>query len=377
MFRYNLRISINQIPLSRCLLRSQPLLQKSITRSIITSTVDWKPLKSTNTPKEGEEKKKGSFGKKIILGLMIAMPVISFYLGTWQLRRLEWKSKLIASCESRLTYAPTPLPKHFPMDMCENWEYRRVIIRGHFVHEEEMFVGPRVKNGRKGYLLFTPFVREDTGEKLLIERGWVGDDKVLPQSRTLHHLSIPQGSIDLVCLVRVTQTRTRFQWDKEDKNSRLWQVPDVFSMAKYCGSSPIHLQALYSLKDNYTEDKLENTTSAKRTSRSAWKFWQSNELVENKRPPQSTKTISLTSTKKTDESVEFSEWQFVRAGVPIGKPLKIDLKNNHLQYLVTWYGLSFLSSIFLVVALMKFRGGSAGSQAKMQKDKLRHSQKYM
>lgn len=337
-------------------------------RTVKTSTVDWKPIRSSKTPDEEEARGKG-YSRKIVLGLMFAMPAISFYLGTWQVRRLEWKTKLIASCESRLAYKPVPLPKNFTPEMCENWEYRRVILKGGFLHDEEMFVGPRVRNGQKGYMLFTPFVRKDTGQKLLIERGWVSEEKVAPDSRTLRHLSLPQGDdVEIVCLVRVPRERGSFQWEKKDKSSRLWQVPDLVEMTAISGCPLIHLQALYDLKDHRWGQDSSTIAQQNNSKPSKWKFWSKGEATEN-----SPDTQQLPPTAQ----VELGEWQLAKAGVPIGKKPKIDLKNNHLQYLITWYGLSFLSSIFLLIALRKFRRGGAISQAQLKKEKLKHAQKFM
>lgn len=337
-------------------------------RTVKTSTVDWKPIRSSRTPDEEEARGKG-YSHKIVLGLMFAMPAISFYLGTWQVRRLEWKTKLIASCESRLAYKPVPLPKSFTPEMCENWEYRRVTLKGRFLHDEEMFVGPRVRNGQKGYMLFTPFVRKDTGQKLLIERGWVSEEKVAPDSRTLRHLSLPQGdNVEIVCLVRVPRERGSFQWEKKDKSSRLWQVPDLVEMTAISGCPLIHLQALYDLKDHRWDQDSSTIAQQNNSKPSKWKFWSKGEANET-----SPDTQQLPSTAQ----VELGEWQLAKAGVPIGKKPKIDLKNNHLQYLITWYGLSFLSSIFLLIALRKFRRGGAISQAQLKKEKLKHAQKFM
>ncbi|GAV52981.1 hypothetical protein ZYGR_0AI02630 [Zygosaccharomyces rouxii] len=337
-------------------------------RSVKTSTLDWKPIRTSKTPSD-HERKKGGFGKKIVLGLMIAMPVISFYLGTWQVRRLEWKNNLIARCESRLTYPPVPLPKGFTPDQAENWEYRKVLLKGHFINEEEMFVGPRVRNSKKGYILFTPFVRKDTGEKVLVERGWVSEENVNPQLRNLHHLSVPTSeNTELVCLVRVPRKRGSFQWKKEDQNSRLWQVPDVLEMASVTGSTPLHLQAIYDLKDHrWDEPQAQNNDTNGKSS--SWAFWKRDKsLVQSALSPEKHQLEPLG---------EFTEWQFVQAGVPIGKEPKIDLRNNHLQYLITWYGLASLSTIFLIVALKKYRRGSAISQTQLKKEKLKHAQRFM
>lgn len=362
--------------LPRCRIQSTASLITTARRTVVTSTVDWKPIKTHHNPNAKSEKK-SSFGKRIVLGLMIAMPVISFYLGTWQLRRLSWKTKLVAECETKLMYDPIPLPKSFTVDMCEDWEYRKVRIRGHFLHDEERFVGPKAKYGEKGYVLFTPFIREDTGEKVLVERGWISEHKVSPDTRTLHHLSLPTGTIDIVCLVRPPKKRGRLQWAQEDTNSRLWNVADIYAIAESVGTQPINFQSLYDLRDHpsWKTDMaaVKDHNLASKSGPSWWQFWKSNGDSSS-----SEKNNAPSKKGKPEEvALEFNEFQLIKAGVPIGKPPSIDLRNNHLQYLVTWYGLSLLSTIFLVVALKKYWAGGVVSQAKLKSDKLRNAKKYM
>ncbi|CEP60347.1 cytochrome oxidase assembly protein SHY1 LALA0_S01e08658g [Lachancea lanzarotensis] len=364
MFLFYLKRNIAR----RSILRTNWAIPRTSGKRSVTSSVDWKPIKSTKTP--NDKPRNSSPTRFIFLGLMIAMPVVSFYLGSWQLRRLKWKTNLIASCEDRLIYPPCALPKNFDPEDAENWEYRKVTIEGEFQHDQELFVGPRVRNEVKGYLLFTPFIRKDTGEKLLIERGWIRDDKVVPTDRNMLHLSLPTGNIEIECLVRVSKNKGTFQWDKEDQNSRLWQIVDYPDMSAACGATPLHLQALYDLKDHdwvHAGIGGENQKSSN-SKVSWWKFWKSS-------APQYAGE-SVDSKSSQSEDIEFHEWQLIKAGVPIGRVPKIDLKNNHLQYLVTWYGLSFLSSIFLIVALRRSRGGAV-SQDQLKRDKLRHASRYM
>ncbi|CCH60341.1 hypothetical protein TBLA_0C05430 [Henningerozyma blattae CBS 6284] len=317
------------------------------TRNVKTSTVDWKPIISNKTPtnedaedeyKHGGKKHKNyHIGKKIFLGLMIAMPITAAYLGTWQTRRLKWKTRLIATCETRLTYPIVPIPKNFSEEDLESWEYRRVQLVGHFENDNEIYVGPRVHKGIKGYNVFTPFVRDDTGERLLIERGWVSEEKIVPSSRNLKHLSTPENEhLSISCLVRVPHERGQFQWDKKsDDVSRVWQVPDILEMSKRLGCKPLHLQVLYDL-NNHSERLSDSNTS----------------------------------------SMEFSEWQLIQAGVPIGQQPKVMFRNNHLQYIVTWYGLSFLSSILLVVAIRRGMKGKVITHAQLRKQRLDRAKEF-
>uniref|UniRef100_L2FYR1 SURF1-like protein n=1 Tax=Colletotrichum fructicola (strain Nara gc5) TaxID=1213859 RepID=L2FYR1_COLFN len=72
----------------------------------------------------------------IILALI---PVTAFVLGTWQVQRLDWKTKLIAKYEDRL----------------------------------EMLIGPRMWEGEQGYMVVTPLEREGDGTTVLVNRGWI------------------------------------------------------------------------------------------------------------------------------------------------------------------------------------------------------------
>ena len=59
--------------------------------------------------------------------------------------------------------------------------------------------------------------------------------------------------------------------------------------------------------------------------------------------------------KDQQSDVEFDEQQFVLAGVPIGQEPRIEYRNNHMQYLITWFSLSFASVIFLYIMVKNKR----------------------
>jgi len=46
-------------------------------------------------------------------------------------------------------------------------------------------------------------------------------------------------------------------------------------------------------------------------------------------------------------------------GIPIGRAAEVNLRNNHMQYIVTWYGLSFATSIMLYILLRRPQAGVA------------------
>ncbi|GMF98721.1 unnamed protein product [[Candida] boidinii] len=68
---------------------------------------------------------------------------------------------------------------------------------------------------------------------------------------------------------------------------------------------------------------------------------------------------------------EYDVNQLINAGVPLGKFPKIDYKNNHMQYLVTWFGLSFASAILLAIVIRK------GKIISPKAEKLSHAKKFL
>lgn len=120
-------------------------------------------------------------------GLCVSLGVAS--LGVWQLRRMDYKSKLIERRRDRLnkprarvTNSPLPWNEHNLVD----WEYRPVEVRGVFDHSKEMYIGPRSSGvsvekeaygdvSQAGYLVVTPLMMED-GNCVLVNRGMLSSD---------------------------------------------------------------------------------------------------------------------------------------------------------------------------------------------------------
>lgn len=310
-------------------------------RSVKTSTLDWKPIKSsvTNLSKAENQAKSSGF-RKSILGLMIAMPVISFCLGCWQVKRLDWKVNLIAKCEDSLAKPPLEsLPAQLDPEVIPEFEYRRFKIKGRFNYDQEMFLGPRMKNGELGYLLITPFVRSSGGKPILIERGWIAKNKVVPNTRSsgyLSHLALPQGEVEIEAMFRIMPKRSRLQYEHE-KGTRVFNIPDVETMAAESGSLPIYAQMVYSLHDK--PEWIGPDEKQQQDSQSWYKklFNGSSSTVHPDRLPESS----------DDYSLQFQEFEFAKQGVPIGTVPKVNFTNNHLQYLVTWFGVSIASSFLL------------------------------
>ncbi|KAK6459530.1 mitochondrial protein [Scheffersomyces xylosifermentans] len=359
---------------SRCLKDSLNVTSK---RTVKTSTVDWKPIISTKGNLTTlEHQAKMPYLRKFFLGLMIAMPLVSFILGCWQVKRLQWKTDLISRCENALAQPPIEeIPADLDPSVIGEFEYRRFKCKGHFDYSQEMFLGPRIRDGQLGYLVITPFVRASGGKPILIERGWIHKDKVVPETRKhgyLSHLAFPQGEIEIEALFRVMPVKSVLQFDHED-GSRLFNVHDIPVMAKQSGSLPIYCQMIYDLSD-HVEWRLPEDDTAKggKKNSSSWKnfIFASN---KGKEEEDDAHFISHQRESEHDSTLEFQDFEFVKEGVPIAATPKLKFSNNHLQYLVTWFGLSICSAGLLIYIFLK--KGRFSSAEKVIAEKRRNMKK--
>ncbi|ODV84996.1 hypothetical protein CANARDRAFT_28726 [[Candida] arabinofermentans NRRL YB-2248] len=328
--------------------------------TVKTHNIDWDPMKSTKQLTYNVTTDSSKTSRGIVLTLLCLTPIVTFGLGCWQLKRLKWKNQLIASCEDRLTYPAVPLPTNVKPEDIPNLEYRKVLITGHFDYSREIFLGPRLKDDQKGYILLCPFVQSNGSGDILIDRGWILDKKIVPESRNLQHLSCPSGEITIEVLLRVPPTKGMFHFDHEE-NSRLFHYMDLKAMSEQVGTQEIYAQVIEDFRDrpDWRRDDDDDTTPQNDDVKPWWKkLWGKKD--------EDTKQKAV-----IDDTQEFNPLQFINAGVPLGKYPKIDYKNNHMNYLVTWFGLSFASAILLFMTLKKGSGGSA------QAEKLKHASKYL
>ncbi|MEM6748053.1 MAG: SURF1 family cytochrome oxidase biogenesis protein [Pseudomonadota bacterium] len=99
-------------------------------------------------------------------------------LGTWQVQRLAWKTDLIAMVEARAGQAPVPLADILAGDhAAENTEYLPVAVSGGFPSEKVAHVFGTLE-GQAGYYAFQVMRLDDgSGRLVLINRGFVPQDE--------------------------------------------------------------------------------------------------------------------------------------------------------------------------------------------------------
>lgn len=284
--------------------------------------------------------------------MLVLMPILCFELGNWQYRRLHWKTDLIHKLQDRLADKATDVQKVvIPADgeelaeFDDSLEFTKFKLEGKFVHQEELFVGPRLFNDIRGYYVYTPFVitsdGPNKGKKVIVSRGFISEEFVDPQKRLtskLHAKSLPMGTVLIECCLRKKVRPGKLSLDNS-KEIRLLVYPDIYDMAQRSNALPVYFQQL----EDYS-----NHGEADDKPAGSWLPWKS---------------------EPEGPHYDFTMKQFLRLGVPLGTDPDISIRNNHLDYMVTWYSLSLISALLLVYVLRK-------KNVNPMKSKLRHAERY-
>ncbi|KAH6648707.1 surfeit locus protein [Truncatella angustata] len=238
----------------------------------------------------------GSRHNKAGLAFLAIIPVTAFLLGTWQVQRLGWKTELIARFEDRIVRSPLPLPPRVDADAIHDFDFRRVVARGRYRHDREMLIGPRMRDGEDGYMVVTPLEREGgEGATVLVNRGWISKKHRAQNSRGPG--ALPQGEVVVEGLLREPWKKNMFTPDNRPDIGEFY-FPDVKQMAELTGSQPV---------------------------------W-----VEATMEPDWSQTLEMET-----------------RGIPIGRAAEVNLRNNHAQYIFTWYGLAVATSIMFYMVVKK------------------------
>lgn len=238
--------------------------------------------------------------------MTIALLPVLIGLGAWQLQRMRWKEDLIAKIETRAKAEPVAyadalaLAKAAPADI----EYLRVRLTGVFDHEQERHVYAPKTSGQ-GWHVYTLFWPEHGGPLVFVNRGWVPDAKKDPAAR-------PEGQIKdhvtITGLARGPEAKTAFTADNDAKNNRYYSR-DLDAMRWGADGKPSAARLAALPPDRYAPFAID--AEAEPANPGGW---------------------------------------------PKGGTTEIRLFNNHLQYVVTWFGLALtLIGVFAAFARQRLQ----------------------
>jgi surfeit locus 1 family protein len=245
---------------------------------------------------------------RTLIGLLIPTVIlfaVLIALGTWQLQRKAWKEELIATLTERLAAPPSTLPPPATWRTLDrdDTEYRRVAFTATFDDAKEALVYAAASAFRPDVSGPGYWVftpaRLADGGVVMVNRGFVPQDLANPAARPGGHAS---GPIQITGTLRWPDARSWFS-PGDDPAHNLWFLRDPASIAAAKG--------LQVVAPFYVEQ-------------------------EAPVPP---------------------------GGWPQPGKLEVRLRNEHLQYVVTWYGLALvLAVVFAVWTRSSFR--SAGQRVR-------------
>ncbi len=207
---------------------------------------------------------------------------ILFTFGTWQVKRLFWKEALIERYISESQSNPIKNPSE--LDSSKIKEFKSVEVSGSFLHKEETYITGKTFEGNAGFHVITP-LKLRNNKIILINRGWVSEGYKNPKKRKF---SLVEGEVLLKGIIRYPQKKGYFVPENDGKNG-FW----------------------FTIKPNEIFNFLNLN---------------SNQFINN----------------YYIDALRLGE----KLTLPIGVTGKPKLRNQHLSYAVTWYGLA-LSLLFV------------------------------
>lgn len=234
----------------------------------------------------------------ILAALALSVLAVLISLGFWQVQRLQWKEGLIATIEQRIASPPQPLT-----EIEERFydhgdvDYFPVTATGEFLHgaERHFFATWR---GESGFYVYTPLQLAD-GRAVFVNRGFVPYDRKEPATR-------PQGQMD--------------------------GETTVTGLAR----NPLFEKPSFILPDNEPEKNLF--------------YWKDIEaMAASADLPADAQLVPFFI--DADDAAN-------PGSLPIGGVTMVSLPNNHLQYVITWFGLA--AALAAVAIAWFWRGRSSG-----------------
>ncbi|BGP15259.1 surf-like protein [Rhodosporidiobolus nylandii] len=226
----------------------------------------------------------------LLVGLM---PVFTLGLGIWQVKRLQWKVDLIDQLDSKLHQAPVRLPARIDTAAIPEFAWRKVVLSGYFDHEHSIELGPKTRDGQLGYHVFTPLVRGEGQDTILVNRGFVKREYKDAQTRPA---SLAKERVEIVGMLRDQEQPNSFTPVNQPEKGQ-WVFSNIEEIANYTGATPVLVDQIYD--DNPGKVDI-----------------------------------------------------FIRQGIPVGRNATIELRNMHATYAATWFSLS-LATGFMFWRLMR------------------------
>jgi surfeit locus 1 family protein len=167
------------------------------------------------------------WGASLVALLMLATLLA---LGTWQVKRLAWKTALLHNLAQAYRSDPDLTLADFADAARHKTMFLHGHITGHLAEGQTILIGPRTHEGMVGYHALTP-LRLDTGGAVLVNRGWIPAEKA-KQSLTQDG----DKDVRITGLARLPDRANIFTPDNQP-DSGVWYSVDMAQISTRTGSA--------------------------------------------------------------------------------------------------------------------------------------------
>lgn len=226
-------------------------------------------------------------------------------LGTWQMRRLHWKTEILNHIHRNTALEPVDMDRVINDMQPDKWDYRRMTMKGHFLYDLEMHLIPRTFNGQPGYHLITPFQLE-SGALVLVNRGWVRSNA------PYETIKRPQETLRILGTIATFQKKGFFTPENNFEKREIFYV-EAPNIAK--NFNLVTLLPFY--------------------------------IIEDPSAPSVSESETMEAPSENQGDTGASDLKIF----PKALGISLNIPNNHLAYALTWYSLAvvllILYSIFV------------------------------
>ena len=226
---------------------------------------------------------------------VFSLPVLVVLLGLGSWQVERLFWKLELIAQRQAAVTAAPVSVPRSLEEARGTEFRHVIDEGTFLHDKEIFLGATSETGQMGYQVLTP-LQEPGGRIIFVNRGFIPSELKDPASRSSGQI---QGKIRIHGLLRLPPAGKPVWFlpeNRPDLNYWLWiDLPAMAAADRLDEVAPFYFDA-------------DATPNA--------------------------------------------------GGWPKGGVTRLELRNDHLQYAITWFSLA----VALIVIYFVYHRGNEGSR---------------
>jgi len=125
----------------------------------------------------------------------LAMVLLTFSLGRWQMGRAQYKMDLAAAIETKTSGPALRADDLRTQTDLGALVHRRVMLQGRWIAERTVYLDNRPMGGRQGLWVLTPLQLQDSPEVVLVQRGWIPRD--FQDRQRLAPVQTPEGWVNV------------------------------------------------------------------------------------------------------------------------------------------------------------------------------------